>query len=311
MIEDLAPIVLFVYNRPIHTKLTLDSLSKNPLAEKSEIYIFSDGIKEEHSKEDLIKIEETRSIIHSINWCKKLNIETSNSNKGLANSIIDGVTKIISEKKKVIVLEDDLTFSPNFLTFMNQALIKYKDNTQIYSISGYRFPGEIDNIIKEDVFLFPRVSSWGWGTWLDRWENIDWQIKNYDQFIVTSKEKKKFNRGGDDLSNMLKLQMEKKINSWAIRWAYNQYREEKLTLYPKINLVSNIGIDGSGTHCKPSSKNYGIINESDFIYIYLADNPRESKKVNKILTKFFKPKLNLFKKIIYFFKKIIKLKNKI
>lgn len=250
---NLSPILLFVYNRPEHTRKTIETLKKNFLAKESELIIFSDGPKNEKDKNS---VEVVRKIIKNIEGFKNIEVKESVNNKGLAKSIISGVTEIINKKEKVIVLEDDLITHPYFLTYMNEALDFYENNSRIWSISGYCPPIKIPENYDKDVFLFPRASSWGWATWKNRWDLNDWEIKDFDTFIKNKKLQKEFNIGGEDMSEMLKSQIEGEIDSWAIRWCYNQFKNNMYTVFPVKSYVDNIGTDGSGTHFKTTNNKY-------------------------------------------------------
>ncbi|BBL68636.1 glycosyltransferase [Methanoculleus chikugoensis] len=246
---ELAPITLFVYNRPLHTRQTVEALQKNELASESEIFIYSDAPKTERAVEDVARV---REYIKTIDGFKKVTIIERSENWGLADSIIDGVTKIVNDYGRVIVLEDDLVTSPYFLRFMNEGLEFYHCNPEIMSISGYTLPPvcmSFPENFPDDIYLNYRNSSWGWATWADRWNLVDWEIKDYRQFINDSERQKQFNRGGDDLTNMLKLQMEGKINSWAIRFSYAHFKHRMYSICPRYSYVNNIGLDGTGTHC--------------------------------------------------------------
>lgn len=251
----ISPIVLFVYNRPWHTQKTIESLKENILASESILYIFSDGPKNDKAIESVIAI---RKYIKTINGFKKINIIEREVNLGLANSIIDGVSNVINDYGKVIVLEDDLITSPYFLKFMNEALNFYQDNQNIYSITGFSFSTEYMNFpadFIDDVYLNIRPMSWSWATWKDKWAGIDWDVKDFTNFINSKKLRNDFNRGGTDLTNMLKAQMNGEIDSWYIRWCYNAFLKKKYTIYPKISFVNNIGHDRTGVHCEIDSKN--------------------------------------------------------
>ncbi|OXS79114.1 glycosyltransferase [Domibacillus enclensis] len=243
--ENLAPILLFVYNRPDTTKKTIEALIKNELSKESELYIFSDAAKDTSQKK---KVDEVRKIIHDVNGFKNVHLKIEEKNKGLANSIIDGVTKVAENQGKVIVLEDDLITSPWFLRYMNDTLNLYEDNSKIWSISGYspaiNFPEDYNN----DLYLTGRACSWGWATWNSRWKLIDWDISNYSSFKKDKKQKKAFNRQGNDMSFMLRNQMKGYIDSWAIRWCYNQFLNNSLTIYPRYSYIENIGFKNSSTH---------------------------------------------------------------
>ena len=243
-----APVVLFVYNRLDHTMNVIESLSKNLLADQTDLYVFSDAAKTENGLE---KVNAVREYIRKTDWrshFKKVTIVEAETNKGLAKSIIGGVAKILEEYGKVIVVEDDLVLSPYFLQYMNGALDYYKDDQKIWSISGYSFPMKSLKNYDHDVFYSYRGCSWGWATWLDRWVKTDWEVKDYPKLMSDKQWQKRFNRGGDDLTGMLGLQMEGKINSWAIRWVFAQSNLDMYTVYPKNSYILNDGCDGSGTH---------------------------------------------------------------
>lgn len=241
----LAPVILFVYNRPLHTKKTVNALLKNSLAKNSELFIFSDGPKKESAVEGVKKV---RSCIKTIKGFKKVNIIEREKNFGLANSIITGVTEVINKYGRAIILEDDLITAKNFLSYMNQALEFYLEDKRIFSIAGYNYPIEIPEEYFYDVYLTYRCCSWGWATWKDRWVKADWEVKDYHNFLKCECAQKKFDRGGDDLTDMLKLQMKGKIDSWAIRWCYAHYKNNAFSLQPVRSKVFNIGFDGTGTH---------------------------------------------------------------
>ncbi len=151
----LAPITLFVYNRLSHTKQTINALKKNKLAEQSELIIFSDSFK---NSDDKKKVNQVREYIRSIKGFKGVEIIERPDNFGLANSIIDGVTRVVNQYGKVIVLEDDLVTSSFFLEYMNNALLCYEDDPQVISIHGYNYP--ISDL--PEIFFIKGADCWGW-----------------------------------------------------------------------------------------------------------------------------------------------------
>ena len=274
-----APIVLFVYNRPNHTKQVLEALLANELAHQSEIFIYSDAPK---SQNDEINVVEVRKYIKKISGFKNITIIEREKNFGLANSIIDGVGKVINKYGKVIVLEDDIVTSPNFLQFMNNALDFYSDNKSIMSISGYMYPCEIPYSYKKDILLFNRFSSWGWGMWSDRWNLINFDITENDKIFHDKNLQKQFNVGGEDLYNMLLLQLQGKINSWAIRTALASALHNMVTVYPINSLVKNIGFDNSGIHCGETHV-YDIV--LDNMFLPEVSNVSIDDNIGKIIRK--------------------------
>lgn len=249
--ENLSPIILFVYNRPEHTRRTIESLLNCKYASQSNLYVFSDAPKNETAK---TKVAEVRKFIHSIDGFNKIIIEENKENKGLAESVISGVSKVLQNHESVIVLEDDLVFSPNFLDFMNKALNKFKDDESVFTVSGYSFPIKVPKDYDKDIYLGYRSSSWGWATWKYKWNKAVWEKSYFSKIIEDSHLKGKFNRAGNDYSPMLIKQLKGVIDSWAIRWAFNQSMTNAYTLFPRKSLVKNIGLDGSGTHSKKRKK---------------------------------------------------------
>ena len=244
---ELAPIVLFVYNRPWHTRQTVEALQKNEMAMESDLIIFSDAAKNEKEEGN---VSEVRRYIQTIGGFKAITIHEASKNKGLASSIIAGVTEVINQYGKAIVLEDDLITSKYFLLFINKYLDSYQDSENIWSISGYSLPINLPNYYNQPVYLSKRSWSWGFGTWKSKWEKVDWSIDNYKDA-----DKRKFHlSGGRDLSDMLKAQSEGKIDSWYVRWQFNQHINHNYCIYPRNSLIQNIGHDGTGIHCTSTLK---------------------------------------------------------
>lgn len=239
-----SPIALFVYNRPQHTKQTIEALQKNALAIHSDLIIFSDAPKNDMADN---AVSEVRNYIKSITGFKSVSIVERLENFGLARSIIDGVTSIVNERGRIIVLEDDLIVSPYFLDYMNNALNKYKDEKKVVQVSGYMFPVELK--INEDALFLPLTTSWGWATWARAWELFDPDANGYASVKNDLALKRRFNLDGAyDYFSMLEAQLAGRIDSWAIRWQLSTFLFGGLTLYPRYSLVTNSGFDGSGTH---------------------------------------------------------------
>lgn len=251
--NDLAPIVLFVYNRPWHTRQTLEALSKNDLADKSTLFIYADGPKENATAEDLEKIAEVRSLISEHQWCKTVEIIASESNKGLADSIISGVTEVINRFGKIIVLEDDLLAHKGFLGYMNEALYLCQNDEKVMQVSGYQFPLKFPSSVPT-YFYLPMTTSWGWATWKRAWDLFDFNATGWSELKKQVTLKKIFDLDNSyPYSNMLEAQMEHKtIDSWAIRWWWTVFKINGVTLFPKTSFIKNIGFDEFSTHTKRS-----------------------------------------------------------
>jgi len=294
MENKLSPICLFTYDRLLETQQTVTALQKNNLAVYSDLYVFSDGYKNESGK---LKVEKVRKYIKTIKGFKSVTIFKSPNNKGLAKSIISGVSQIIIKSGKVIVLEDDLITSSNFLNFMNQALSFYEDNPVIHSISGYTMdlPGLNKNPL--DYYLGYRASSWGWGTWKQKWINVDWEVREYQKFRKNKLAQFKFMRGGSDLPKMLKNQMEGKIDSWAVRWCFNQFQNDQLTIYPSKSKVITIGIGEQATHTKQTTRFETELDSGKQRVFKFDENPQKKIKLLREFSQKFSFKNRLLEKL--------------
>ena len=246
--RNLAPIALFVYNRPGHTQQTIEALKKNELSGQSTLIIFSDGPKNESSKEE---VEAVRNYLKTITGFAQIRVVEQSENLGLANSIISGVSKIVNEFGKIIVLEDDLITSPYFLKYMNDGLDLYKNNEDVVSIHGYIYP------IKErlpETFFIKGADCWGWATWDRAWKIFEPDGKKLLTALKKRKSMKEFDFGGTyPFTMMLENQIMGINNSWAIRWNASAFLANKLTLYPGLSLVRNIGMDLSGANCEETN----------------------------------------------------------
>lgn len=235
----MSPIVIFAYSRPDATQRLLTSLLRCPECADSELYVFVDGPK---TKDAESKVQATIKVVDGIDTFKKVHRHYSEVNKGLSRSVIEGVTYVMERHDKVIVLEDDLLVAPDFLTFMNEALDIYEDRKDIWSVSGYtpRLQGKTNHPLTlpdpPSVFLVPRAQSWGYATWRDRWQRVDWNVKDF-QVLRNRKQRIAFNQGGNDLYRLLDMQVHGKIESWAIRFAFAGFLAKAWTVNPMASKV--------------------------------------------------------------------------
>lgn len=297
----LAPIVLFVYNRPWHTEKTLMALKNNVLAPESNLYIYSDGEKHDSTEEERKKINEVRKIIRTEKWCKNVTITEFRQNQGLSASIINGVTKVLNQYDKIIVLEDDLVTSKYFLNYMNGSLDHYAERKSVFSVSGFCPPPGKLNIPPDysyDVFVSLRNSSWGWGTWKDRWEKVDWSMSYFDLLSADRQLVNAFNRGGKDLFPYLVNQYKHNIDSWAIRFAFTQFSEHAVTICPCISYVNNIGMDGSGKHSSIYTGYENDLLNSVSNPIFLDILYEDKRIINNLFSSFSLKKRSLIKRLI-------------
>jgi hypothetical protein len=241
--QNFAPIALFVYNRPEHTSRTIKFLKQNLLAEESRLFIFSDASKNESSQ---LLVEEVREIIRSVDGFLEVQIIERKSNLGLADSIIDGVSRLVKEYGKVIVFEDDLISSSYTLQYFNDALNRYQNEDKVMHVGAYMYALNDESL--PETFFYRAATSWGWATWDRAWMNFEPDI---DQLISQFNSEKKHQFSIEGTMNFWK-QIEEfksgKNNSWAIRWYASIFLKGGLTLNPSQSLINNIGHDGTGIH---------------------------------------------------------------
>jgi len=241
-----APIVIFAFTRLDSLKECVAALQNNLEAAETNLVVFVDGPRSNREGE-AEKVESVRQFVRGISGFKSLETHFSETNKGLGPSIIAGVTNVIGRYGKAIVIEDDLIASHNMLAYVNQGLDKYENNPEVFSICAYSNRVKAPKGYEYDAYFAPRSSSWGWATWKDRWMSCDWGLNDW---ASVENNAKAFNRwGGSDCFRMLKGWKDGRNKSWAIRFCYNQFVQNKVSLFPLVSKIDNEGFDGSGTNC--------------------------------------------------------------
>lgn len=263
-----SPIIVFAFNRLDSLSSTIKSLKENPEAKESDLYVFVDGPRK-HKPDEKYKVSKVQEYVRGISGFKTVNYTFSIENKGLATSIIEGVTQVIDRYGKVIVVEDDLVVSKSFLRFMNQMLQAFEKDDRIFQISG--FSTKITHRIEGDIYLNGRAQSWTWGTWKDRWEQIDWEVEDFPELSSNRTLRKSFNSHGSDLFGMMKRFKEGKISSWYIRFCYAMHKKGKYTVCPAKSLVRNDGFSSEGTHCNNYNR-YKIIFNKEHVEDFIIPN---------------------------------------
>ncbi len=255
-----APIALFAYNRPEHTAATLAALAANPLAGESRLWVFSDGPRPGRP-DDVGRITAVRELFRGAQGFREVHLVERSENLGLSRSIIRGVGELVERHGRVIVLEDDMVTSPHFLRYMNDGLECYQDDDRVISIHGYVYP--VPGRLPEAFFL-RGADCWGWATWKRGWDLFEPDgVKLRRELRARGLEREFDMNGSRDYVRMLEDQIAGRCDSWAIRWDASAFLAGKLTLYPGVSLVRNIGLDNTGTHCSTA----------EHLAVKLADRP--------------------------------------
>lgn len=242
-------IVLFAYKRPVHVEKVLESLVANNEIKKYHLIVFQDGPKNLSEEPEVNKTTEV--IKRYLSNFASTEISIADSNRGLARSVVSGLNYAFSKFNKCIILEDDIVVGPRFISYMQRLLDENENNLNIGSVSGFQLISRFRRK-KTNLYLSPRHSSWGWGTWKRTWENVDWEIlKNND--LPQETHKKRISKAGDDLLGMIDLVKKNQIDSWSVIFDLNMIVQGLLCVHPVQQYCRNIGMDGTGTHYLDSS----------------------------------------------------------
>ena len=275
-VSSYAPILLFVFARPEHTRQSLDALSRNHLAIQSDLIIYSDGARDGTQK---MAVDEVRELAHSVRGFKSVKVIERKTNYGLARNISEGVTEACQQYGKVIVLEDDIVTSPYFLSFMNGALDRYEKVPDVWHISGWNYP--IEHTDLGDAFFIRIMNCWGWATWSDRWKYFE---KAPDKLVGNWNKKtiKRFNLDGvNDFWAQVLANHRGEKSTWAVFWYASIFENGGLCLNPTGSLVLNIGHDGSGENCGTTSI-FASVDLADHNMILPANIEESSLAVERI-----------------------------
>ncbi len=268
--KELAPVVVFTYRRPDHLRNTLTSLMNCHGFEQSPVIIYCDG---PQNDEEVSETNATRDLAKSM-LGSRAEYHFSEVNLGLSQSIISGVNDVLHRYGRIIVVEDDLELSPDFLTFMNKGLERFADDNNVFQISGYMFDVPELKVSSSALFL-PLTVSWGWGTWSSSWEKFDPLATGWEELKTNKVLRRQFNLDGIcDYANMLIMQMQGMRDSWAVRWYWAVFKQKGLVLFPPTSLVYNSGFDGSGTNGRGFIRSFSKTRKKiDLSVIELPDKP--------------------------------------
>ena len=320
----LAPIILIVYNRPLHTQKAIDSLLKNKYSSESNLFVFSDNA---FLKSDKQKVQEVRSYIKTIKGFKKVTMIERERNWGMTNNIIDAVTQIVNQYSKVIVLEDDVLVHPLFIQYMNQSLEMYMYDNIVFGITGYLDPLK-NKHIQNNTFFHRYPSCWGWGTWKRAWLKFDINLRAQIYLIHKNQELKRFSFNS---ANMILDQVKKNLSgyyfTYQIRWYASCFNQGGIFLHPAESLTTNIGFDGTGDRCGndntnitqqlfkgkelllkriPISEQISIRKQYENFYINLTYENNFKRKMKDIIKTFLSSGKKIYSFIIKLMSKIIK-----
>ena len=249
-----APVAMFVYARPDHTAATLAALAANDGAAETDLHIFADAARHAGAEAAVAAV---RALIAHVTGFRRVTLHLAEKNLGCSANIKRGISMVLANYGRMISIEDDIVTKPGFLRFINEGLDRYRDRPDIFAICGYSYPPDVVAIPSDyphDVYLCRRPSPWGWGTWADRWQQVDWSIPGYEQFWKNPELRNRFREGGHDMPGQLRFAHEGRVDAWDIQFSYAKLRSNAFTVVPVKTLVDNIGFDGSGEHSASTAR---------------------------------------------------------
>lgn len=305
----LAPIVLFVYKRPVHTQKVLESLIQNKEAKDSILYVFADGAKNSSPESELESMKEVKNLVSKIEGFKQVIVIERETNFGLKNNIINGINYVLDKFNSVIVLEDDIVPQLGFLEYMNNALFLYENEDTVMHVSGFIYPIKTKKIC--DTFFYNVNSCWGWGTWKRAWVHFEDNSLKVFQKVNQNYNEFKFNGGQ---KNFFLKQLEQNVNgtlkSWAVLWHSAIYLNNGLCLHPRKSLITNIGFDDSGENSGIGKLhgNDNIIHEIKVEKLNINEGEQSHLEISKLVMQNFNNNNNLRNIAKKFIKKLLNLK---
>lgn len=239
MFELNTPVAFIIFNRPDTTKEVFEQIRQ---AKPKKLYLISDAPRAGR-EDDVKKVEETRCFVESnIDWDCQLLTNYATENMGCKNRVSSGISWVLSQEERTIILEDDVVPTQEFFKFCQEMLDIYEKNSRVMMVSGTNL---LQNNKIEDSYTFSCYSSiWGWATWKRAWDKYDIDIKEWP----TVHKEGKFKCVQNGLAYLfLKRNMDSvythKKDTWDIQWDFCRYYHKGLGIVPAVNMVKNIGFD--------------------------------------------------------------------
>jgi hypothetical protein len=241
--RDRAPVAVFAYNRPDKVASLMSNLQACRGFSESPVRVFVDGPRNDA---DDPAVNAVRRFVEKI-AAPNVSFTFHESNLGLRNSIFTGVTEMISEYGRTIVLEDDLILSPMSLDYFNEALNKYAAEMRVWSIAGYNY--DVPELRHSGKALsLPFTHPWGWATWARAWNRFDLDSRPDSHELNSRSFQCAFDMNGIyPFTKQLKNSISGRVNSWSVHWYYTVFRHGGVSIFPPRRVVDNNGLN-AGTH---------------------------------------------------------------
>lgn len=293
-----SPILFLIFNRPKESQILFNAIKE---AKPKKLYVAADGPRNNGKDEFLCK--ETRSILDQVDWDCELITLLRDYNLGCGKAVSNSITWFFENEEEGIVLEDDCLPTLDFFRFSDAMLERYRDDDRIGHICGCNFQDNIKRG-KGDYYFSNLTHVWGWASWKRIWKTYDFHMSHLENAIETdflsgltsNKHYRKI------LYNAFNLTQKGKIDTWDYQYLFLNQLNNRLSVIPNYNMISNIGFNADGTHTfitdspmanVPFSALPSVISHPDSICPnYIADN----YFLEKEMPSFFQSKINQLKR---------------
>jgi hypothetical protein len=237
-------VILLLYNRPAHSLAVLESLRQNGV---ERVRAFMDR------SADPSVVRKQDELAESIRGAGiEVDLFRHQQHLGLARSVRFALHTVLEEADAAVLLEDDCVVRPGGMDFFREGLAALRYDARIRSLCGYLFPCPFIRGGAAPLLLH-RFCSWGWATWRDRWQKHDSDLGR----VVRSLEQRnvRIEELAADLAELCRSPeyLENRVDIWSVPWALEHFATGTYCVYPSDSMIDNIGFDGSGKNCVPSS----------------------------------------------------------
>lgn len=249
------PVLFETFVRVDYARQVWDAIK---VAQPKTLYFYSNKGRADKEGE-IERNNEIRSWVKEIDWECDLHTWFRDECVDVYTSLRGAISWLFENEERGIILEDDCVPTTAFFSFCDQMLKKFENNKKIWCVSGDNFVD--DNFIHDDYFFSHYHYMYGWATWRDRWERINWnsdwnkesfQIRLFRELYKTKGQArfrvKKLNSITDFIN---------KTKCWDYLFGYTIDINKGLTVHPNRHLVTNIGMIGvnhNGEQISPINK---------------------------------------------------------
>lgn len=241
------PVLVTAFNRPRSLERCLNALRA---CGAHSVLVSIDGPRPGHPTDDLHVAESVELAEKLLPLFPAAQMRVSSKNLGLARSVTSSVDWGFESSPSLIVVEDDIVVSEQFLTFAQTALRTFRGNPDVGSVAGSCLV-PAHHLANPDApaRLSYFSNSWGWATWENRWELMSALMRSSRPTrplrfppVARSISARTYWDG------ILRDTDRGKIDSWAYRWLALHWQQHWSAVISNRNLVVNRGFSGDATH---------------------------------------------------------------